>query len=471
MDTWIQEELAILDLGDVRLDRRCQQILQRLYSKPSLSIPAASATLAEIAATYRFFDNDRVDDFELLHPHRHATLERLRAHPVVLLVQDTTEFDYTRPEEILVGAGPLTLEACSGFHDHVQLAVTPERLALGVIDADIWGRAPEEFGKRKDKKQKPIQDKESFRWLQGYRRACEVAAEAPGTQIISIADAEGDIYECFLAGVPAPEQRKADWIIRAAQNRCLLPEAEPDDEAARLLRSAVAKAPVLGQVVVEVSKKLKRKARTAIMTVQSATVLLQPPQRLGVKLAPVTINVVLLRESQPPGGEEPIEWLLLTNLPVATFHEAVAIATYYACRWQIEIFFKILKSGCKVEKLQLHTEDRLKPCLILYHIIAWRVLYLTMLGRACPEIPCDAVFAEEEWKSVWTIQQSEPVPTTPPTLAAFLKLVAGLGGHMGRKGDGDPGVQTMWIGLQRTIDFALAWQAFGPDATRANASP
>ena len=102
MDTWIQEELAILDLGDVRLDRRCQQILQRLYSKPSLSIPAASATLAEIAATYRFFDNDRVDDFELLRPHRHATLERLRAHPVVLLVQDTTEFDYSRPEEILV---------------------------------------------------------------------------------------------------------------------------------------------------------------------------------------------------------------------------------------------------------------------------------------------------------------------------------------------------------------------------------
>lgn len=181
MDTWIQEELASLDLGDVRLDRRCHQILQRLYSKPSLSIPAASTTLAEIAATYRFFDNDRVDDFELLRPHRQATLERLRAHPVVLLVQDTTELDYTRPEEVLVGAGPLTLEACSGFHDHVQLAVTPERLALGVIDADIWGRDPAEFGNRKDKKQKPIADEESFRWLQGYRRACAVAAAAPGT--------------------------------------------------------------------------------------------------------------------------------------------------------------------------------------------------------------------------------------------------------------------------------------------------
>jgi hypothetical protein len=463
---WIVDELAALDLGDVRLDRRCHRVLHRLFSKPSLSIPAACHGWAEVTATYRFFDNFRVDDFELLRPHRLATIERMRQHPVVLAIQDTTEFDYTRPEETVIGAGPLTYETQSGFHNHVQLVVTPQRLPLGVIDAEIWGRDPLEFGKRRrrqEKRGKRIEEKESFRWLQGYRQACAVAEELPATQVVSIADAEGDIYEYFLDSVPEAGQRKADWIVRACQDRRVLHV----DSKARKLWAAVEKTPTLGTVELEVAKKEKRQKRTAILTVQSATVQLQPPERPGGRPAPVTVNVVLLREVDPPAGEDAIEWLLLTSLPVATFAEALRVTEYYACRWQIEIFFKILKSGCRVEKLQLETEDRLKPCLVLYMIIAWRVLYLTMLGRDCPELPCNALFTDEEWKAVWTIVKRKPTPTTPPTLAEFLQLVARLGGHLGRKRDGAPGPQTMWIGLQRTVDFAIAWQTFGPEAAKA----
>ena len=469
MHEWIADELATLDLGDVRLDRRCHAILHGLFSKPTLSIPAACGGLAETTAAYRFFDNDRVDDYELLCPHRDATLKRIRQERVVTLAQDTSELDYTRPEEVVDGAGPLTYETQRGFHLHPLVAFTPQRLCLGVVDAEIWGRDPGEFGKRRDKASKPIEDKESFRWLQGYRRACAVAQECPTTQIISVSDAEGDIYECFLAARAEPGQRKADWIIRASQDRLLIKNPSTEDAGIRKLRQALTAAPVSGTVELEVAKKLGRRKRTATMTVQSVTVRLKPPDRRTdppLYLDEVSINAVLVREVEPPAGEEPIEWLLLTNLPVDTFAQAITVVEYYACRWQIEIFFKVLKSGCKVEKLQLETEDRLKPCLMLYMIVAWRVLFVTLLGRECPEMPCDVLFADEEWKAVWAVVKRKPTPSTPPPLAEFLKMVAGLGGHLGRKRDGSPGPQTMWIGLQRTVDFAIAWQTFGPDAAK-----
>ena len=255
----------------------------------------------------------------------------------------------------------------------------------------------------------------------------------------------------------------------AGQDRRLAKESRSEDGEIRKLRRAVTATPVLGKIGLEVSKKMGRKARTAAMTVQSVTVHLQPPERRTdppQQLDSIAINAVLIREIEPPPGEEAIEWLLLTNLPVDTFAQAVTVAEYYACRWQVEIFFKVLKSGCRVEKLQLETEDRLKPCLMLYMIVAWRILFVTMLGRECPELPCDVVFAEEEWKSVWAIVKRRPTPCSRLRWREFLKIVAGLGGHLGRKGDGPPGPQTMWIGLQRTIDFAMAWMAFGPGCGR-----
>ena len=469
MAAWIDSDFAVLDLNDIRLENRARLILERFACKPSLSIPAAcNGDEAEIAATYRFFDNDNVDDYEILRSHRHATIERLRTCPVALLVQDTTELDFTRPHEIVVGAGPLTYETQIGFHSHTQVAFTPDRLCQGVIDADIWGRDPEDFGKRTQKRTKPIQAKESFRWVLGYERACEVASQLPTTQVVSLADAECDIYECFAAALPSIDApRRADWIIRACQHDRRL---AANEEHKQLLQ-AMQYRRTLGTVVLNVARKKGRSKRTATMEVRSGTLTLKPPQRPAdqPRLPEVTINVVWLREQQPPPGEEPIEWLLLTSLPVETFEQACLIAEYYSCRWQIEIFFKVLKSGCQVEKLQLETADRLKPCLAMYMIVAWRVLYVTMLGRECPELSCDAIFAEEEWKSVWTVQRGEPLPKRPPSLGTFLKLVGELGGHMGKPWDGPLGPKRMWIGLQRTIDFALAWRQFGPEAAKYQA--
>ena len=469
MQEWIAMETRGVDLGDERLDARYRTLLDRLSEKPSLSIPAACKGEAETVAAYRFFQNEKADPKKLLQPHREATLERIRNEVVVIAAQDTTEVDLTRKEEKV--GGPLSDDKRWGVHVHPLLVMTPERVPLGVVEARMWSRDPQELQKssqerRRERREKPFEEKESYRWLQGYQAACQIAEEAPNTRVVCVSDSEGDIYECFVAG--ADEQgRRADWIIRGCQDRSLF------EEQTNLLQLLACRAP-LGKMEISVSqrgastgddrkRRQEREARTAVVTVRSTRTLLNPPNRHGVKLPPVYINVVLVREDDPPDGEEPIEWLLLTSLPIGTFEEALAVVRYYCCRWEIEVFFRVLKSGCKIEELQFEHEDRLQSCLTMYLIVGWRVLYVLKLGRECPDLPCDALFSEAEWKSVFVIVKGKAAaPNKPPKLAEIIPLIASLGGYLGRKHDGPPGPKTMWIGLQRMRDFAAAWAAFGP---------
>jgi hypothetical protein len=293
--------------------------------------------------------------------------------------------------------------------------------------------------------------------------------------MVVISDSEGDIYECLAEPVLSTEEKKAEWIVRACQDRTLANPTE--NEASRKLRSQISSTKVLGTLEVEVSKNTPkstdkskrnqaRSARTARMTVQAMRVILKGPQRPGGKLLDLWVNAILVREINPPPGEEPVEWLLLTSLPINTFKQVCKVIEYYCCRWQIEIYFKILKSGCQVEKLQLETAERFLPCLALYQIIAWRVMYLMMLGRECPEMSCDLVLSEGEWKSVYTVVKRE-LPRKTPSLGEMIQLIASLGGYLGRKGDGPPGPKSMWIGIQRMTDLAMGWLAFGPGATVA----
>lgn len=144
---------------------------------------------------------------------------------------------------------------------------------------------------------------------------------------------------------------------------------------------------------------------------RAGRVRLKPPYRKDERLPEVEINTVLVEEINPPDGEEPITWLLLTSLPVDTFEQACLVVEYYLCRWQIEIYFKVLKSGCKIEDRQLETSERIKPCIALYMIVAWRVLFVTMLGRECPDLPCTVLFEDDEWKSVYMIAKHVLVKT------------------------------------------------------------
>jgi Transposase Tn5 dimerisation domain/Transposase DNA-binding len=462
--------------GNVRLKRRFKKVLDTMSHKPSLKFPAGCNGRAEVKAAYRFIDNEHVTFHSILNPHHDATIERIREQPVVLIPQDTTELDLTRPHEIMVGAGPLNDSSRVGFYTHVSLAMTPEHLVLGVVEAVIWARDFEGFDKdaaqkRAERRGKPIEDKESFRWVEGYRAACRVAQAAPETLIISMADSEGDVYEYILEAQAVEGVRKASFIIRACQNRAVVtPEEAAASEAINLVRERVASTPVLAQRTLKIrardaqsnddrKRKQARVARTAEVDIHATRVTLRGPSRPGGKLPDVEVNVVLVTERNPPAGVEPIEWLLLTDLPIETVDNVLHIVDYYACRWQIEIYFRILKSGCKVEESQLEKAERFEPYLALCMIVAWRVMHLMMLGRECPDLPCDIALDDDEWRSVYATVQKQPPPAVPPSMKTMVGLIASLGGWLGRKCDGEPGPKAMWVGMQRMTDLALGWRA------------
>ena len=464
MQAWIEAETKGADFGDERLNRRYQVLLDCLSDKPTLSIPAACRGEAETAAAYRFFANDKTDACKVLKPHIEATAARMREHKVVIVAQDTTELELIRKQEKV--GGPLNDESRWGLYAHPLLAMTTQRVPLGLVGATLWSRDPQAFAKsqpekRRERKAKSLEDKESHRWLAGYHAIGAVAAQIPATTVIAVSDSEGDIYECLQAGMEGP----AEYIVRSCQDRAVLEAAQP------LLWQTLACQGKLGTVKINVSKRAassggerKRKqahaARKTRVTVRTAAVLLRGPSRPGMTLPDITVHAVLACEEHPPAGEEPIEWVLLTSLPIATFADAKRVLDYYCCRWEIEIYFRVLKGGCKIQELQLERQDRLEVCLALYMIVAWRVLYLLMMGRQCPDLPCDAVLTEAEWKSVYIIANDDDAPEQPPTLVKMVQMIAELGGYIIRKGNGPPGPQTMWIGLQRMRDFATAWIAF-----------
>lgn len=459
--TDIAHELATIDLGDQRLNRRACSLLDTLASDPQASINSACHGWSETQGAYRFFHNDLVQPEKILQPHWEATRQRMEEHNVVLLVQDSTNLDYTsHPPE---GSGPLTFPNQRGYLDHTQLAITPEGLCLGVADVEIIARSDDDFGNSKKRESDPLETKEVFRWLQGYRRACRVQQQTPGTQIVSVADTEGDLYEIFVEA--QQQQQVADFVIRAGKTRSL-PELNTDAPGRTYLKlqEEIQKAEVVTIREIELQRTPKREARRTRLEIRAQTMCIKQPHRKG-RLPEVELNVVLVREIDPPDEDTAVQWLLVTSLPTDSLDDVLRVVDYYIARWGIEVFFRVLKTGCRVEEIQLETTDRLLPCLMLYKIIAWRVMYLTFLGRECPEMPCDVLFADHEWKSVWRVATEEPFPEVAPRLDHFLLMLAKLGGHNGRRCDGPPGPQAIWVGIRRMTDFALAWLTFGPSET------
>jgi hypothetical protein len=456
MEERIGAELTGIDLGDERLNRRSKKVLEALAANPQASINAACSGWSETLAAYRFFDNPAVEPEKILAPHQQATKQRIQAHPVVLVIQDTTEFDFTShpPQD----AGCLDKSYRFGFYDHTYLAVTPQRVCLGVVGDEQFDRTPQSLGKANERVNWPIEDKESFRWLTGYRVASQLREECPGTQIVSVADSEADIYDIFI---DAQEQETpAQFIIRAKENRSI-PEKDPASGPAvyRKVKDEVQASAVRLRKTIELSQTPRRMARAAELEIRALHVTVKPPHARS-SLPQVEYNVVLVEEVNGPQDGTEVNWLLITTLPTETIPQIELVIDYYVARWMIEVYFRTLKTGCKVEEIQLEAVHRVKNCLAFYKIIAWRILYLTHLNRECPDLPCDVVFDQEEWEPAWEIVKQEAPPRRAPLLGEFMKLVAELGGYNNRPKEPPPGPQTIWTGLRRMLDFALAWKAF-----------
>ncbi|MCL2624831.1 MAG: IS4 family transposase, partial [Planctomycetaceae bacterium] len=316
----------------------------------------------------------------------------------------------------------------------------------------------------------PIEEKESLRWLESIRTTKKIAEECPETQCVNINDSEGDIFELFV------EPRTTDnfhWIIRAGQDRAVL---DIQGDSLGMIRDALLQQPVLATHEVSVrarkqkisceksSRRTARVSRQAFVEVRAGVVTIRKPARCKTIVGPATVNVVLVREPNPPPGEVPIEWILLTTLPISTLEEVLAIIRYYTIRWMIEIYFRTLKSGCRIEERRFETLPQMLACTAIYLIVAWRTLYVCRLGRSCPDIPCDLVFDPSEWQSVWSVTHpGEAIPLRVPPLSEMVRLIASLGGYVARGSVAlPPGVETVWKGLQRMRDLAWGWETFGP---------
>jgi hypothetical protein len=443
------------------------KVVAAMAKAPTLSISAACGGWSETKAAYRLLNCKDVTPAALLAPHARAVAERCAGHACVAVSQDTTELDYSQMKET-EGLGPLNEEYRRGFFMHSLYVVSEDGLPLGVLNAEMIIRDDEIFRTSATRKHLPIEEKESYRWVEGYRKTLELARCLPECEVFSISDREGDIFEVFeawhLAGGDGP---RAEWIIRANQNRALT--GIVDEDPAKLF-AALERAPVLGEIEFEVraktgTKKVKgstvqtaRTARTVCQTIRAMKITPRPPKRKGGKLQEVSFWAILAEETDPPAGEEPIRWVLLTSKEVTTLKEASRILSLYLRRWDIEVFHRVLKTGCRVERMQLKTAEALVNALVLYAVIAWRILYLTHLGRTCPDMPCSGVFEEAEWRAACAVVRRKK-SEAEPTLSEFIGIIGKLGGHLGRKRDGPPGPQSIWQGLARVRDFALGWQA------------
>ncbi|MGC2463257.1 MAG: IS4 family transposase [Steroidobacteraceae bacterium] len=456
----MSQELAGADLGDARLSRRLVKTGEQLAKSPASPINEACATWAATQGAYRLFNNPKAAPAGILAPHVAETARRMVAQSEpVLVMQDTVFFTYGQHPKTK-GLGPIGKGDSPGERGlimHNALAFTSEGVPLGLLSQCIWARGeiPEEDYQDKIVRLQctAIEEKESSKWLLALR---ETQARTPrSVKAVTVADRESDFFE-FLAEA---EQLKGSYVIRARVDRQLVPEESAGYE--RILE-ALAHAPVLGEREVAIPGNGKRKARTATVTVRSACVTLKPPQRRGhakdsACSEPIAVNVVGSTEEHAPEGAEPISWVLLTNLPVNTFESASEKVDWYAKRWGIETWHKVLKSGCQVEDCLLEQAERLARYLTLFSIIGVRLMYIAYLARVQPDLPARKVFSEVEIQALHLrMTKDNPKLEKPTRLQETVRLIGKLGGHLGRKCDGEPGVVVLWRGWMRLYEVVTA---------------
>jgi hypothetical protein len=460
---WVSQELDGVDLSDERLDRRLIKTAQQLARSPVSPINEACGDWASTQAAYRLFDNGKASPRAILEPHINKTLQRMvDCDGPVLSVQDTVFISYNQHSKTK-GLGPVGKSNSAderGLVMHNAVAFTTAGVPLGVLSQSIWARdeVPQEGYQEKIERLQvtAIEKKESFKWLLALR---ETVARTPrGVKVITVADRESDFFEFITEA----QEHRALFLVRARTNRTLVPE---DSEGCDSILEALGAAPVLGTLTVEIPSNGKRKPRTASVAVCVAEVTIKAPPRRGKaktsgSTEPLSLNVIAATETDPPQGVEAISWVLLTNLPVNDFADATEKVEWYGMRWGIETWHKVLKSGCTVEDCRLETADRLKRHLALFSIIAVRLMYVTYLARVQPDVPATGVFSNEEIEALHIRVHKTQPPPRPATLREVVRMIGRLGGHLGRKGDGEPGVTVLWRGWTSMYETIEALRAY-----------
>jgi hypothetical protein len=463
MDGWVEGEVAGCDFPDQRLKSRLGKVLIRLGEKIGATLPAACQDWAATKAAYRFFSNPRVDESVILAGHFAATKSRIAAAKgPVLVLHDTTEFSFQRdrPETIgktrilpaaRIGQTPTT--KC-GLLMHSSLAVTTAGKPLGLTAVKFWtrkkfkgtnalaGRGKEGAKHSVNTTRIPIEEKESVRWLENVQQSTQLAN--PG-RLVHIGDRESDIYELFCLA----KEEKTHFLVRTCVDRRA-------GTGKTTIARKMQREPIQGTHVVEVLDAKHRPIEVELQ-LRFSPMTVHPPIGKHTKYPPLLLTVIHAWERGEPEGRKAICWKLLTDLPVESLELAVEKLDWYAQRWKIETFHKVLKSGCRAEDAKLRTAERLTNLIAVFCIIAWRVFWLTMVHRTNPKTPADQVFNETEIAILHHVSGAAD-GSPPKNVAYYLLVVAKLGGYLARKNDGPPGNTVMWRGLTRLTDIHLGFE-------------
>lgn len=448
--TWADDEVAYMELGDPRRARRLSQILAARSAAPNASFSRNFPTPSALNKFYLFCDNDQVSHDAILAGHRAATVERMARESLVLAVQDSMEYDVSHHPHA-EGFGALQGKNRQGMWLHNTLAVTPDQRSLGVLDQQHWHRAAS-AGKKASRRARSIEHKESYKWLCGVEITAVASAALTSTRVVSVGDSEADIYDLFRYATEVDQE----ILVRACQDRGV-------DETAQRLWSHMESQPVAETQTLEVPRRQGQAARHAVLTLRYAPVQIKPPtSRSAEHLPTVAVWAVLAREEPPPSGvKKPLEWLLIGTAPITTPEQATERLQWYRCRWVIETFHKVLKSGCRIEERQFENAERVARYLAIDAIVAWRVLLMTMQGRTQPELSAEVLLETAEWQALSCYVHRLPLaPEQPPTLGEVVRWIAQLGGYLGRKSDGPPGVMVLWRGLQQLPPLVAMYDVF-----------
>ena len=460
--SWINRELDGSVFQDVRLARRLRTLLGQFAQAPGQSIALVCQDWANTKAAYRFLSNERVSEADILAGHFGATRERIAAirHGPVLMLHDTTEFSWQRDSAQALGVlgktptgrdaeGRVRHHTIRGILMHSSLAVTTEGLPLGLAAIKFWTRSKfkgaNALKRSINPTRVPIEEKESICWLDNVRQASALFEQPE--QCVHIGDRGSDIYELFCEAHDAG----AHFIFRTCADRLA---GDGTQSVAAYMQRARCRG--LHQVEVRDSH---GHCRRAVLELKYCRVRLLPPRAKQSRYPPLTLTVLQAAERAPPAGAEPIDWKLITDLPVTSRAQAIEKLDWYAQRWKIETFHKILKSGCRAEDSRLRTAQRLTNLIATLCILGWRIFWLTMINRAAPEAPAKLAFTPLEAE---LLDRLRPAPRATASqhrasLSSRLIQLACLGGYLARASDPPPGNTVIWRGMARLTDIELGF--------------
>ena len=463
-DSWAEQEFGGAPLGDRRLGKRLVDSADQIMKSPGRAFAGAvNGDKAMIKGYYRFIespDTSAVTMENILLPHRQTTVRRMKAQDVALCIQDGSDLNYNNLEQC-EGLGTLsknqTGAKSKGLQLHSTLSVSGDGIPLGILNAQI--SAPEPVSKeRRRHADIPIEEKQTFSWIKGYRDCVEVARTIPDTRVVCVMDREADIFEMFDEQRRQPE---ADLLIRAKHNRCIANGGK--------LFDTIRTAPVRQRLTFPVPrqsarpKKSKQKARpkrderVAHVAVRYKEIELRPPEN-QVDKTPVKVSIVHICEEHPPSGAVAVEWFLLTTIKIDSPEMARLCVKWYRLRWRIEDFHRVLKSGCKIEGMAHKTAERLRRAIAINMVVAWRIMVMTLLGRETPDLPMEIAFTDAEVKVLRAYAQKKNGMTPPSTIGEAVLIVAMLGGYIQRGNGPPPGYQVMWHGFSLLQGMVIGYE-------------